>query len=215
MPLRHFFLIAFVCLFHANLALADCDPMASLNDKARDFRLARKFSEAQKVVDEVLDQNHDDFRATYTEALMEIDQAGRNTKKFAAGLSKLRMAADLLEHEDQACAKEKNYYSIYDTLGAAYFNFGDLGSAKKYLELALDHHEQLNSITLGKLLDNLGLVAYRQKNYVCAVAWFQKADEAGARYAADHLRLARKIVSSASDTRKCAETDRLRGYSSK
>ncbi len=184
---------------------AVCDPMATQNDQARTYRVAQRLADAQKTVDKILAAHPADFRAKYTAALIALDQDRKDRDKTLAAIKMLEATAGLLGSQDAACARAKNFYSIYNTIGVEYYNLGDVPSAKKYFDLANANWDKLDPDTQAKLLDNLGLVSYRQSDFVCAAAYFGKAQKAGSKNAAFHLTLTRKVLSSAFDTRICVK----------
>jgi len=196
-----------LCCVDASGAVADpagsCDPMARMNDNAKALRAQQRFPEALSVVQKILAQSPDDFRANYTNALIALDLGRNDRSKWLAATKQLEGVLPLLTKQSPACAKDKNFYSIYNTLGVEYYNQGNVPLAKKYYDLAFSNFDKLNADTQGKLLDNLGLIAYRQNDFVCAATYFTKAEKAGAKNASYHLGLAAKVLSSANDKRTC------------
>jgi Tfp pilus assembly protein PilF len=184
---------------------AACDPFAKLNDQAKTLRSQGKLADAQIAVDKVLTQSKSDFRANYTAALIALDQVRGDPARAVQALKALEGTVALLAAQDSACAKAGNFYSVYNTIGVEYYNRADLANAKKYFDLAYANWDKLDPVTRSKLLDNLGLVTYRQNDFVCAAAYFQRAQKAGAKSAASHLSLAQKVLSSASDKRTCSK----------
>lgn len=182
---------------------ATCDPQDALNDQARTLRVGGHLTEARTVVQHVLSMHPGDFRARYTDALIDLDQSKTNKTYWSRGMSKLTDAANNVDEEGGACAKAKNYYSIYNTIGAEYYNVRQYDLAQKYFLLAASHRDDLDSDTSNKLNDNLGLIAFIGHDYVCAAAYFQKADDAGLKSGASHLALVKNILAAASDTRTC------------
>lgn len=142
-----------------------CDPFHQQLDVARKERLAHHFEGARKITAAILAQHPDDFRAKYTNALMIIEESGLDRGgvpnktfdkiKFQAGMTALRQAASSLDSIDAYCARSNNWYGIYNTIGAEFFNAGDLPDSQTNLETAVNHWDTLDPQTKQRLLRNL------------------------------------------------------------
>jgi len=189
----------------ARAAPVDCDPMAAKNDQAKALRVGRDLGGAKVVVNQVLAIHKSDFRANYTAALIAVDENHNDRAKRAAAIKQLEAVAALLHAQDPSCAVQKNYYSIYNSIGVEYFNIGDYKAATTYFDLANANQDKLNSDTRAKLLDNLGLARYKSADYVCAAYYFRQAQQAGVKSASPHLALVQVVLTSADDQRQCKE----------
>jgi hypothetical protein len=156
----------------------------------RDLRLAHDLDGAEQRANKVLAGNAGDFRATYTLGLILIDRSGierpgkADRAAAARGLGQLLKAAALLKTADPDCAAKNNWYGIYNTLGAEYFNIGDKQDAQVYLQLAYGKKDALQPKTRAKMLDNLGQIAFEAHDYDRAARYFNEASAAGSPYAA-------------------------------
>jgi tetratricopeptide (TPR) repeat protein len=126
---------------------------------------------AKAVADEILRQDPNDFRANYTEALILLIQSGLDDggkydkQKAADGIAGLVKSVALLDKMTGAClatAKALGWGSIYNSLGAFYFNASDMASAERtWLDAYKSKRPLMTAKTQGLLLRNLGLL-YRQ-----------------------------------------------------
>ncbi len=209
---RDFLLLAVIlagnlCMTRPEAAPLICDPQEALNDQARTARVEQKFDRAEQIVRSVLRTRRDDFRANYTEALIQIDKAKGDRAQINQAIAKLVATAKTLDSQDAACAKAKNFYSILNSIGAEYYNVGNFAAAKQYFEMAYAQRDKLDSDSYAKLLDNLGLAAFNEQNYSCASVYFQKARDAGNAKAASHLSLTQNILKAAGVTPNCRKVD--------
>jgi len=182
----------------------DCDPMSDLNDKAKSLRADGKLDKAQRIVDKILKARSDDFRANYTAALLQIDASGTDAAKHLAGIKRLEALETTLPQQDPACAKKRNLYGVYNMVGVEYYNIGDLASAERNFERGYANRDKLGDGTNARLFDNMGLVAFKRGDYVCAHALFEKSNGTKRTPETDaHLKLVNTVLSSAKDKRTC------------
>jgi len=182
-----------------------CDPLEKLNNQARAQRLSGHPDQAQQTVRRVLQVRPNDFRAHYTNGLAIIGNSKGKQKETNRGIAELVAAAKLLPDQDTVCAKDKNYYSILNSIGAAYYNAGNVVAAKQYFALAYANRDKLTSGSLGRVTDNLGLIALKDGDYGCASGYFQLAQKAGNPQADNHLQLTEKIFTAAKVSPSCKQ----------
>jgi tetratricopeptide (TPR) repeat protein len=204
-------LAALICTTACPLAgkAADCDPAVALNDKAKLDRLAHNYDAAEQSIQAILKNRPDDFRANYTQALITLNRAAASRLSLSSGIDRLIVVSNMLPAQDPACAKAKNFYSIYMIIGVEYYGQGDLVDAQKYFVLADAHRDMLDDDTRANLIDDLGLIQLRLvHDSACAAEFFRRAQAAGARKAAGHLALALRIVAAAGEREGCPKADR-------
>lgn len=156
-----------------------CDPYKPLNDKAMAALSAKSFGEAKEATDQVLAAAPNDFRANQSQGLLTIYTAGRNHKQYSAGIVKLVTTAALLETIPTDCSKQGDYYRIYNTIGAEYFNDSNYDRAQQYYAEAFLNRDKLSRQSLGWLHANLALLAFHDADYGCALVGFKAAESLG------------------------------------
>lgn len=166
-----------------------CDPNWQQLDQSRNLRGAHQPDRAIAVAQTVLKKSPQDFRAVYTIGLAMIDKGD-----VAGGMKKLNQAADLLHDRYAACGAANGWYSIYNTLGAEYYDQGKYGLAESNLNLAYSKFATLNADTQKKLLNNLGLLYLHNGDLAKSRAYYEKAAAAHVPGAAERLRLVKGIA---------------------
>ena len=208
----HFMIAAMAGIFvllsmswaHANNAI--CDPNATLNDRAKSYRMAGRLDEADRTVQQILRRSPDDFRGNYNKGLIMLDRAHRGDTSRMPGIRQLVKTAEFLPMHGkmQACAKGNNFYSIYNTIGVEFYNLPDLKAAEKYFELANQYRNYLNEDTKAKLFDNLGLIQLRLKHDSgCAAAYFQESANHGLHNGSLHLVIAERDIKFTGESLGC------------
>jgi Flp pilus assembly protein TadD len=182
-----------------------CDPYGSLNDQARTSRSTGLYDDARATAQRVLEKHPGDFRASYTEALARTQEYEGNRAQFVAALNSLVTTSKTLGQQDGACAIRNDFYSIYNTIGTAYYTtLGDYKQARFYFELGVTNLGKLGSATSKiRVLHNLALADMKQGDFVCAE---KHADDAKANgdTAADGITAAASAALLATnDQRKC------------
>lgn len=170
---------------------ASCDPYWQTLDRATALRTGHDSDAAMKLATGILSKRPDDFRATYIVGLALIDKGQRD-----AGMKQLSHAADLLDR-DAPCATANGWYSIYNTLGAEYYDQGNIGLAESNLNVAFTHFASFDKPTQQKLLSNLGLLYLRKGNLGKAQLYYQNASAIHAPGAAEKLHAVKGIASPA------------------
>jgi hypothetical protein len=185
--------------------MAVCDPNRAFYSSINKEIANSEFDKALERLDNFLVHSEkNDFRANYFKGLVLLDIAVRDRKSHWPGISQLVQTAALLPRQNKTCAKEGNFYSIYNTIGFEFYSLPDLAAAKTYYELAEQNRQMLDASTYAKVLDNLGLVELLlDHNAGCAAFYFQKAGAAGAALGATHLSFANKIMSATGEKPGC------------
>jgi tetratricopeptide (TPR) repeat protein len=175
---------------NAAAAQAVCDPDSAVNDSARLMHVRGDLAGTRTILQPVLRHNRYDFRANYLIGLVMVDESGLETKgahdpaKVEAALDQLAMTANLLDKIDAGCAESKNWYSIYNTLGAEYSDAGNSAEALHYLLKGYEKRGRMAASTRQKLLTNLGSLYFAMGDYASAARYFGEAKDAGAAGAA-------------------------------
>src|ERR1700749_707266 len=155
-----------------------CDPYAADNQTARDAIRGvprTNIPLAQSIVNKVLSAtvngkpNTENFSANFNAALIVVATAGTSHKVYLDGVHKLEAAAALLqkqiaESHSDACAVKGDYYRIYNTIGAEYFNDGNIGKARDYYAISYKYLGKLSTDTRAGFLGNLGQLSYYLNN---------------------------------------------------
>jgi Flp pilus assembly protein TadD len=159
----------FICALLATLSfgpagVASPDPFQSKLDQAKQLRLAGKPDQSEQIVRNVLMQNPGDFRANYTQGVLQLDRG--DARSAVATLTSTLKSLKGQPPPDP---------TIYNTLGYALMRQGRLDEA------AAAFQKQYNcGCTTGaskvKLLNNMSLV-YRLKGDTAAALKYQQ--EAG------------------------------------
>jgi len=198
-------LICGLCLLPSSGWAQACDPHAAQNDRARDLRMQAKLDRAKAIVTSVLRQSPDDFRANYSLGLIYLDEGEKVPASIAKGVAQLLKTLALLPRLGEACAVTINAYSIYNSLGATYFNHDDIPQAEKYFRLAYQNLGKLNGDTRAKVLANLGTLFFSKRNFACSAKYYRLAQAAGSRLVADRLTLVGSILTGAHSADRCVE----------
>jgi Tfp pilus assembly protein PilF len=174
-------LLTFVTVFcsHSVKAAGICDPHKALNDRAMDALNNRNFAETEKALKTVVAADPGDFRANEIKGLLTIYSAGKNHKQYLAGVVGLVVTATKLQSIPMECAKEGDYYRIYNTIGAEYFNDNDYEQAQQYFSMAFINKDKLSKQSLGWLHANLALLAFHDGDYGCALLGYRLAQALG------------------------------------
>jgi tetratricopeptide (TPR) repeat protein len=170
-----------------------CDPHArELSASSSLIGDGQDLDKAETIVDRVLAQDPADFHATYQKGLIiaqRADAADRvhwtpeSSQRFWTGAALMMKAASSLATMDQACAKRKDFYKIYNVIAVELINRGHFDEASSFLEKADARREMLTHASYVKVLDNLGLVYLTQKKYPQAIDAYTKAASAGSKVA--------------------------------
>ena len=165
----------------AVLAAPPCDPHAAQNDAARNALKHGDLDLAQRIVNQVLasPNAHDDFRANYFAGMILIRRAGNDHRKYLAAIAKLISTSDLLKKQDPVCGAKAGFFSIYTTIGAEYFNDGNIAAASRFYSLAFDNRDRLSQSYRASLFGDIGLLSYYLGNYACAYVGYQTAVSLG------------------------------------
>ena len=121
-------------------------------------------------------------------------------------MAKLIAVAAKLPTENAECAKAQNFYAIYNTIGYLYYQRNQPNLAKTHFLLAYAKRSELSSDTRGELFDNLGIVSYQERNYLCAACFFGEARSIGLPDANAHLTMVMNVLKSANDTRNARKS---------
>jgi tetratricopeptide (TPR) repeat protein len=182
--------------------MAACDPSGADLDRAQAAIDAQKFDAALPIVNRVLARDANDFRANYQMGLIVVDQADIADKptpqpnsRFAEGLALMEKTANQLPQLDQACAKQKNFYAILNTIGAELLNRGRFKEAETYLLKAKTASDSglLSPPSTTKVLDNLGLVYLWQQNLDLSTKYYRAAQTQGSKVATFQLGTVQKL----------------------
>ena len=178
--------LALLALLAGPAAAAVCDPHAALNDQARAQHAAKNLAAARASVQKVLASDKSDFRANYLLGIIMADESGverpggGDGAKIKAALAQLDFTVSLFAAIDPACARAKNYASVFNSAGAEHFNAGDYAGAINYLLQGYAKRDMMAATTQQKLLSNLGRVYYTKHDYRSAAHYYDEAAKAGA-----------------------------------
>jgi tetratricopeptide (TPR) repeat protein len=183
-----------------------CDPNMLANDQVRDLRVDQKLVKAENLINEILQRTPDDFRANYGLGLIYVDRGETDPAMMQKGIAQLLKTLKLLPPRlTEACAVTINAYSVYNSLGATYFNHDDIPQAEKYFRLAYQNLGKLNGDTRAKVLANLGTLFFSKRNFACSAKYYRLAQAAGSRLVADRLTLVGSILTGAHSADRCVE----------
>jgi hypothetical protein len=152
-----------------------CNPKAAVNNQAKTAIRNANLPLATQLLSQVLAARKDDFMAQYLTALVDVRLAGRSHVKYLAAVKNLETLATTLGKQDQGCAVQNDFYSIYNTIGAEYYNDDNLPDAKRFFAIARQHFDKLSSASKGNFFGDQGLVASKEKNYACALFYYDQA----------------------------------------
>jgi tetratricopeptide (TPR) repeat protein len=127
-----------------------------------------RFEAAARITGSVLAKDPRNFEANRILALVHLYSAGTNHKTYLAAVNELIKTATLLDGVAPACARSMDYYRIYNTIGAEYYNDSDFDLARQYYGMAYANFDKLSDQSKGWLHANLALLAFHQNDYGCA-----------------------------------------------
>ena len=159
-----------------------CDPhgpaLSQINLKRY---LGGDLQSALTTVDRILAADQDDFHASYVKGLILL-QLGTNDKAtYYKGLRVLTAAAGKLKGERAICGAQANrdWFSIYNTIGSSYFNEGDVANARRFLLSGYENKDKLSKKSRIKLLNNIGLLYFRQSDLANSEKYYAEARSEG------------------------------------
>lgn len=165
-----------------------CGPFFARNQAARAALRGSKpdIPTATRIVQEVLTAkvngktNNDDFGANFNHDMILMATAGNSHQAYLAGVHSLENTAKLLEAQiaqagNDECAVAGDYYRIYNTIGAEYFNDGNIGKAGKFYAVSFKFVDKLKPDSKASFFGNLGQFAYYLTEYGCALQAYQNA----------------------------------------
>jgi tetratricopeptide (TPR) repeat protein len=190
-----------------------CDPNHAANEDARTQRVAHRLDRAESIANRVLRQSPNDFRANYSLGLIFYDRVVRRPQTdpptaidpalLKPALDQLIKAANLVPGLGEACAKDINAYSIYNSIGAIYYNIEKREEAERYYRLAYPHRAAMNDNVRAKLYANIALMYYDRQIHACAVKYYKLAFDEGYEGDRDNYQDALEILRRSRATADC------------
>jgi tetratricopeptide (TPR) repeat protein len=168
-----------------------CDPHIAELRQAKKLIDDKKTSDGERLIEGVLQKDQNNLFAHFLEGNLELLQA--DTSRQNEGFDHLVTAASLIEQKPDDCAKLLHWRSIYITLGAQYMRKGDHPNARKYLELADAHHEELADSSNQILFEDLGRLNFTEGNFTDAVKYYERAQQLGSPRAQGAIDVVKKL----------------------
>jgi len=170
--------------------------------EARDLRKKGNLDGAEQKAQKIFDADHSALRAQYTLGLIKIDrsveaQGAAKTDLYNKGMADLLTVAKAIDNAfptmsdaDRTCVKSEGLFTIMVTVGFNYLQDGSYNVAAGYFAKAkvYDDRQLLTPAEHGKLLTDLGSLAYNIGDYPKARVYLTNAVKAGDSKAAVILR---------------------------
>jgi len=153
-------------------------------DRAQTLRRSGQTDEAETILGKVLAVNPDNYRATY---VLGLTYAAAN--KMDLALATLQKAAALRE---KTGSKD---YTIYNTLGWAYMQIGDLPHAKAFFKRGVDAKAYLSRESYARVTNNLALAYMSEGDTENAEPLLKESVEAGNKMAQFNLKIVETMKS--------------------
>lgn len=152
----------------AGPALGQADPFKSQLEAAKQQRLAGNLSQSAALVNGVLAKSPTNFRARYTQGLIELDQG-----KPSVAVLTLNGAVASLKGQPAPDP------TIYNTLGYALMNQGRLDESGKAFQKGYAARKDLENGSQQKLLNNMSLLYRLKGDQRSATAYLTEAARLG------------------------------------
>jgi Flp pilus assembly protein TadD len=165
----------------AGSAAGQTDPYRTQIDRAKQLRLNGAVDQSAVIVRDVLAKDPQNFRATYTKGLIELDKGSPK-----AAVSTLNSAITSLRGQPAPDP------TIYNTLGYALMNQGRLDDAARAFQKGYTVKDALPATSQQKLLNNMSLLYRLKGDQASANTYLAQAAQAGSPQARMNMAQARK-----------------------